>query len=203
MPVTVDELLQQAVGGNRAALATMLERCDAAVRRSLAGAIPKRWRALLTVDDVIQQTYTDAFLAIRALTARGEDAFRAWLLTLAKRNLVDALRTLEAEKRGGDRRALTPTGQAFDTLFELLAVTGSTPSGHAARSEACQALVRAIEQLPEIYRRVVRLYDLEGRPAREIAGVLQRSPGAVYLLRLRAHERLRVMLGTASDYLSG
>ena len=37
----------------------------------------------------------------------------------------------------------------------------------------------------------------------EVASALNRSPGAILMLRARAHNRLRQILGTASDFLSG
>jgi DNA-directed RNA polymerase specialized sigma24 family protein len=39
------------------------------------------------------------------------------------------------------------------------------------------------------------MFDLEGRPVQQIASALQRSEGAVYMLRARAHDRLREILG--------
>jgi DNA-directed RNA polymerase specialized sigma24 family protein len=56
----------------------------------------------------MQQTYTDAILDIHQLLACTEEAFAAWLHTLARRNLFDAIRLLEAEKRGGQRRRVKP-----------------------------------------------------------------------------------------------
>ena len=55
-------------------------------------------------------------------------------------------------------------------------------------------LDRAIEQLPLAYREVVRRYDLQGQSAVEVAGQLGCSPGAVYMRRARAHERLQQLL---------
>jgi DNA-directed RNA polymerase specialized sigma24 family protein len=46
------------------------------------------------------------------------------------------------------------------------------------------------------------MYDLEGRPVQEVAQALGRSPGAVYMLRARAHRRLSEIMGTASRYVT-
>ena len=55
-------------------------------------------------------------------------------------------------------------------------------------------LKAAIDQLPKDYRRVVQLYDLDGLAAAEVARQMDRSDGAVYMLRARAVDRLRELL---------
>ena len=92
--------------------------------------------------------------------------------------------------------------RSFVALYEQLAGSGSTPSRHLARREAETAMKEAIARLPEVYARVVRLVDLEDRPVRDVARELGRSIGAVYMLRTRAHERLRRLMGTAGRFFS-
>lgn len=197
-------MVDRAIAGDRDALVTLLERHGPTVRRGLAGSIPRRWQSVLSLDDVIQQAYTDAFLGIGRFVPRGDGAFAAWLATLAKRDLLDALRTLEAQKRGGDRRRIqAPTNQdSFVELYELLGGTTTTPSRHAARNEARVTLERAIQCLPPVHRRVVQMYDIDGCPVEEVAAEFGRSAGAIYMLRARAHDRLCEFMGTASKYFS-
>lgn len=198
------KLLDLAVGGDSDALAKLLEQCGPQVRRRLAGEIPPRWQAVLSLDDVLQETYIDAFLDVSRFHPRGSGSFLAWLTTLAKRNLIDALRMLEAEKRGRKLRRVEArtTAQSLLALHEQLGRQRSTPSRHAARNEARACLREAIERLPPKYRHVVEMYDLEGLPVVDVAKALKRSPGAVFMLRSRAHRCLLESLGTASLYLS-
>ena len=185
-------------------LTELLKEHAAGIRQRLAGKIPSRWQSVLSLDDIMQQTYVDAFLGFDQFVPGGEDSFAAWLFTIANRNLIDALRMLEADKRGGDRWQALPAvcDDSLLGLYELLGVTDSTPSRLVARGQACSALERALQRLPEDYRQVVRMFDLEGRPMAEVAQVLGRSPGAAYMLRERAHSQLRAALGNVSTYLS-
>lgn len=202
---TMDEdLVARAAGGDRDALCLLLEEHGTGVRKALAGAIPKRWQSMLSIDDVMQETYTDAFLDVSDFVPRGKGSFQRWLATIAKHNLLNAIQMLEAEKRGGNRRRISsePREDSYVSLFERLGGTTTTPSRHLARREAHTALRYAIEQLPEDYRRAVQLYDLEGRPIEELSSVLKRRPGAVFMLRARAHRALRRLLGAPSKYLS-
>ena len=198
------DLLRQATSGDDHALAELLQEHGPVVRRRLAGEVSRRWQSALSMDDVMQQTYADAFLDIGRFDPDGEGSFVAWLTSLAKCNLVDVLRMLEAEKRGKGRGRVQPEAghESFVALSELLDAGRSTPSRHVARDEACAALECAIQQLPESYRRVVQMFDIEERPMKEVAQALNRSLGAVYMVRARAHRRLREFMGSASNYFS-
>lgn len=204
MSTSADDLLDQAASGNHEALAALLEQYGPRIRQGLAGQIPTRWQAVLSADDVMQQSYVDAFMDISGFDPRGEGSFIKWLRTLTRRNLLDAIRMLEAEKRGKRRRNIRPPSneKSLVALYEQLGCTRSTPSRHAARNEACVSLRHAIEELPSTYRRVVEMYDLEGRPVENVAAAMKRSPGAIFMLRSRAHRRLHELMGTASLYLS-
>lgn len=197
-----DDLLPQAVAGDREALAELLKRHAPLLRRNAALSIPRRWQALLSIDDLLQQTFTDATLDIKRFVPRADASFDGWLATLARRNLQDAIRLLEADKRGGGARPLPLTNpdESYDGLFELLQDPGGSPSRHAARNEIHAALEQAIGLLPPDHGRVVRMYDLDGRGIEEVAAALQRSPGAVYMLRARAHRWLREILGRSSRF---
>ena len=205
MASSQDELLRRAHGGDRDALAELLKMCGPTLRPALTGKIPSRWQSLLSVDDVMQQAYTDAFLDIHDFEATVTESFLAWLTKLATNNLLDAIRALEAEKRGGKRRRIDvqPGQDSFQALHEHLvgATTSTTPSRKAMRAEADDALRCALRRLPEIYRQVVQLHDLEGRPIDEVAATIARSVGASYLLRIRAHRRLRELLAGKTTIL--
>jgi len=198
-----DDLLTRAVQGDQNALVALFRRYGMQARQGLAGRIPRCWQSVLSDDDVMQQTYADAAVAICRFDSRNEGSFAKWLALVARRNLRDAIKMLEAEKRGGNRRRVEAKGdQSFVALWELLAARSSTPSRHVAGAEARAALKQAIEQLPEDYARVVVMYDLEGRAVNDVAESLNRSPGAVFMLRARAHQRLHEIMGRTSKYFA-
>ena len=51
-----------------------------------------------------------------------------------------------------------------------------------------------LRDLPEEHRRIIQRMDLDGRAAAEIARELNRTTGAVYMLRARAHRWLGEIL---------
>ena len=146
----------------------------------------------------------DAFLSIRSFQPQGPAAFPAWLARIAQNNLLTAIHALAAQRRPDPReRVQLPRGdESCVALLDALCSTKSSPSRSAARHEARFILEEAIGQLAEAHRQVVRLYDLEGRPAAAVAAAMGRSEGAIYMLRARAHEQLREILGSSSGFFS-
>jgi len=194
--------LQRAKQRDEQGLAALLSRCAGPLRRAVEADLPRRHAGALSADDILQQTYIDAFLGIDRFRGEDEAAFAAWLRSIARRNLIDAVRHLDAERRGGGRRRVPPARE--DSCVDLVErlVTRTTVSRAISRREAAAALERALASLPGAYREVVSGYDLAGRPMEEVARELGRSPGAAYLLRLRAHAMLRRLLGGTTGFFS-
>lgn len=201
-----EELIQRAAKGDEQALCDLLEVFGPMVQGRLKGKISPQWRSSLDEEDVMQVTYLEAFLLADQFKPRGPGSFMAWLSQVAENNLRDALRGLQAAKRPNPRRRVQVSGtssrDSFVALVDLLGTDHGTPSRVAAMGEATQCIEAALGQLPPDYERVVRLYDLEGLSATEVAAQLGRSTGAIYMLRARAHERLKSALGSASRYFT-
>jgi RNA polymerase sigma factor (sigma-70 family) len=198
MPPAESALLARACEGDHDALAALVQAHDPAVRAAIQRRFPQRWQALLSVDDVLQETYVDALLAIRRFRPASDRAFGAWLRKLAEHNLIEVIRALETSKRDGQvrRNHAAAHGDSVDSLYSELArgVASGSPSRHLARADRDRVLNQALERLPEDYRKIVRQYDLNGRPMHAIAAEIGRSVGAVHLMRVRALARLRLVL---------
>jgi len=128
------EIVSAALSGDAGAMEQLLAKSEAPLRTALAGQIAQPFQAVLDVDDVIQVTFIEAFLRIGQFTDRGPGSFLAWLTTLARNNLRDAIKALRAEKRI-PRHRMVSVGAESDSYEGLLAQLGSTtttPSGVAA-----------------------------------------------------------------------
>lgn len=198
--------VQGAVAGDEEALSELLAVFGPEVRERLKSKIGPQWRGTLDEDDVMQVTYLEAFLRINQFKPRGAGSFMAWLSQVAENNLRDALRGLQAAKRPNprDRVQVTPKPgeDSYIALVEMLGTTEATPSRAAAKTEGAALLEHALGTLPPDYERVVRLYDLEGQSAADVAAQLGRTQGAIYMLRARAHQRLADALGSQSRFFS-
>ncbi|MBS0265735.1 MAG: RNA polymerase sigma factor [Planctomycetes bacterium] len=192
MTLDFQDLLTQARAGSNDAMAALLQEIGPRVRSRIRPLIGTQFRSLIDEDDVMQEAYSEAFLQIGSFAS--ENSFENWLYRIAKNNLLDAIRGLQAVRRSGvNGRAIhnNHSDAAGHDFLALLADSATPPSGHAVRNEMRIAVTEAINQLPDVYRRVVELYDMEGTPAAEVARILQCSEGAVYMRRARAHRHLR------------
>lgn len=188
------------MAGDKDALSDLLEAYGPGVEAALT--IGPRWRGAVDAADVMQVTYLEAFMQIGRFDASRAEAFPGWLRRMAENNLRDAIRGLESKKHPPARLQLDAYGgDASVALFDVLTAGVGTPSRAARGNEASERLQAALRCLPVDYARTVQLYDLEGRPIDDVAAALGRSAGAVYMLRMRALERLRELLGSPSHIL--
>jgi RNA polymerase sigma-70 factor (ECF subfamily) len=197
-----EALLTQAVTGDSAALATLLERHGPEVRAQLR--IDPKWTSVVDADDVMQVTYLEAFLQFGRFKPQGIPAFVGWLRRIAENNLRDAVKEMERAKRPPPDRRVSPSSydESVSAFIGLLGVTMTTPSVVATRQESSRSFEQALSALPPDYATVIRLYDLEGRGITEVAQQMGRSAGAVHMLRTRAHEHLRELLAQDSRFFS-
>jgi len=197
-----DELVKRAVGGDMSALTSLLEQNCGAVRAMLN--IDRKWASVLDPDDVLQVTFLEAFLQIGKFEAEGSGAFLGWLNRIAQNNLRDAVRELSAVKRSPPGQRIGVGGHQDSESFLLanLGMTTTTPSRSAASAEVRAAIFNAIALMPPDYGTVVRLYDLEGKTIGDVAAAMGRSTGAVHMLRTRAHDHLREILGSDTAFFS-
>lgn len=192
------ELLSRAREGDKDALGQLLRIHGHSVRQQVAASIEKHWRPRIDLDDLMQISYMEAFLSIRRFTSESDGAFHVWLLRIARNNLFDAMREFQHTQIHNRRRPATPAGDGSYVLLMETLSSSDSPSRTAARHEQIAMMKSALATLPETYRRVIELFDLEAHPAGEVAGVIGRSEGAVYMIRARAHDRLRSLLSAAA-----
>src|SRR4026207_1750203 len=72
MPAAQDELLAKAMDGDPRALADLLTRDGSVARGAPHDAIPAKWQSVLSMDDVMQQTYAEAVVSIGRFENRGQ-----------------------------------------------------------------------------------------------------------------------------------
>ena len=197
-----DELIDQAVAGDTSALTTLLEQHCGAVRATLH--VDQKWASVLDPDDVLQVTFLEAFLEIGKFQSSGSGAFLGWLNRIAQNNLRDAIRELGAVKRPPPGQRVGAGGQqdSASLLLANLGMTTTTPSQSAAGQEVRDAINKGIALLPPDYGTVVQLYDLDGKSIGDVATAMGRSTGAVHMLRTRAHEHLKEILGSDTAFFS-
>jgi RNA polymerase sigma-70 factor (ECF subfamily) len=200
----MDARLQQAVAGDQDALGQLLFEFHDRLAAFVGAGLPARLQGVVDVEDVLQQTYIDAFRGVRAFTPEADGSFYRWLETIAEHRLLDAIRAHDCLKRGGNRRVehVMDDGQSVHDLFDVLAASLPTASQFAARHEAVAALTAHIDDLPAGQRDAIRLFHLDGHDCEEVARRLGRSSDEIRGLLYRGRRKLRDAMGNSSLYLT-
>jgi RNA polymerase sigma-70 factor (subfamily 1) len=197
-------LISQSVDGDRVALEQLLTLHSFQLKGHIAAKLPRSLQGLIGVDDIMQQTFLDAFRHIGRFEFRTDGSFSAWLKTIADRNLQNNVKLLGRKKRLGDRnRAHAPMNGSTGSLADLVAMLSAgshTPSRSAARHVAVDAIRQVIQELPQDYRQAVELRLLCGRSLEDVALAMNRSPRAVQGLVDRAKKKMRNALGRLSRF---
>ncbi len=199
-------LVEQAVGGDRAAIQRLLIRHHDRLVAMVEARIPADLQGALAADDVCQEAYVCVFQQIGSLRERDARAFRSWLQAILERKLIDVIRAARAQKRGGGRHPAIKTERpdisSVADLLDLVAIDERSPSQSAAQRELFGQVHAALTGLKEAYRDVLRWHYLEGLSVAETAERMGRSPGAVVMLCMRALEQLGQVIGDPARFLS-
>jgi RNA polymerase sigma-70 factor (ECF subfamily) len=193
------ERLAAARAGSAEALGEALEACRAyllvVAGRELDGGL----RAKGGASDVVQQTFLEAQRDFDGFRGTSEQELLHWLSRLLLNNVANFVRHYRAtaKRKVGREVELKADTSSLDWAASLAADTPS-PSGQAMAHEQTEALERALERLPEDYRRIIVLRNREDRSFEEIAQFMERSENAVRKLWFRAIQTLRQAMETTS-----
>lgn len=184
--------------GDPAAQAEVLTRYQPWLRVLARLHLDRRLQRKFDASDVVQLTMLEACRAFPQFQGTTEAELTAWLRQVLARVLAHEMRRYRGtQQRDVDREVSLEQSLAESSqrLGDMLAASGSSPSQQAARHEQEVLLAEVLGRLPEDYREVILLRNLEGLSHEETARRMQRSPGAVRMLWVRALARLRQELG--------
>lgn len=180
---TEGELAALAQQGDRMAFAAITQRCNQRLFRIARSVVRDDDEA----EDVLQEAYVRAFAALDRF--RGEASLFTWLTRitlneargrLRRRRPSVALDTLEAG----------PAANAALIAFPR-SIDAPSPESEAARSETRRLMEAAIDELPEPFRLVFILREIEECTVEDTAGQLGLLPETVKTRLFRARRLLR------------
>ena len=194
--MTADDrvIAERLASGDAAALEALMAKFAAPAYRLAYGIT----RNTADAEEVVQDVFVTVFRKIGSFEARS--ALGTWIYRVTANTALN--------KRRGKRRelevsiedqlpAFLPDGhRAGDAAF-VLADWSRTPDEELMASDERAALARALDALPERYRAVVVLRDVEELSSEEVAEVLGESVAAVKSRLHRARMALREHLTRA------
>jgi RNA polymerase sigma-70 factor (ECF subfamily) len=138
------------------------------------------------VEDVAQETVIKVYLNLEKF--RGDAQFRTWVLSIARNEGLARLRKVNSRRE--DSLDADTDEQTGDYTPAILTSWREIPVEALEQKELGALLRSAIDGLPEIYRNVVLLRDIEEMDIRQTAVALGISEAAV---KVRLH-RARALL---------
>jgi RNA polymerase sigma-70 factor, ECF subfamily len=161
--------LARAQGGDETAFACLFRDVQPALLRYLHV-------LTLEADDVASDTWLQVVKGLPGFRG-GEDAFRAWLFTIARHRAADAGRA-RSRRPGVPMAGLAAAAQQ------------SSPDAAEAALEAIstQAVLTLIKALPRDHAEIIMLRVVAGLETADVARIVGKTPGAV---RVTAHRALR------------
>ena len=156
--------------------------------------IDSRFQGKFSASDAVQQTLAAAWRNWGNCRAANDQQRLAWLRKILANQLGQLARHYSAAQRRDVRREVSLESSLAESsrrLEHFLAADQTSPSGAAAAREERTRLAEVLERLPTDYRDVLVLRNLQELPFEQIAERLDRSPGAVRMLWVRALARLR------------
>jgi RNA polymerase sigma-70 factor, ECF subfamily len=187
-------LLVMAKGGDGAALGQLLERYRNYMGLLVRLQVGRRLRSKVDVDDLLQEIWLEIHRKIALFRGCSEREFLTWVRRVIGSILANQIRHYIGTK-GRDlrlERGLTDElDQSSRAMNGSLVAPESSPSQQAVRREQAVLLADALQDLPEDYREVIILRQLEGLSFPDVARRVGRTEDSVKNVWLRALARLR------------
>jgi RNA polymerase sigma-70 factor, ECF subfamily len=194
-------VLQRAIGGDVDALEQLFDEHEDRLLAYVVRHLPLDLRSSTDPDDILQDTYYRACQAIRGFIPEGEECVYRWLVTIARKRMVELLRLYRSRYRVDPRGVQDSDDAEVISLLAQLVVYRRTPSQSAASHELLAAVEQSVHRLPPVYREVVTCRYLEGLTVVDTAARMRRTGDAIHWLCYRALRALRTELRSASLFI--
>ena len=188
-------------GGDRSAFRHIMQRCNQRLYRVVRGVVDNDAEA----EDIVQEAYVHAFEKIDSF--RGEASIATWLTRIA---LNEAYGRLRKRRQTVDVEHIDAVAPMPGKVVMFPNRFGSEdPAAAAAREQLRRMLEFAVDGLPEAFRIVFVLREIEGCTVDETATALDLRPETVKtrlhrarrLLRKALHENVSSALTDAFPFL--
>ena len=186
------DCIRRILAGEKHLFHALIEPCERAIYFLLLSLLRNEAEA----EDAAQDTAIKVYLNLKSF--RGDSQFRTWVLSIARNEGLGRLR--KAGSRREDSLDAETDEQTGDYTPAILTSWREVPSAALEQKELGALLRQAIDGLPEIYRNVVLLRDIEEMDVRETAAALGVSEGAV---KVRLHRARALLQRSLAPRLKG
>ena len=179
------ELVKRAIQREKRAVQTITTRHNQRLFRAAWSVL----RNHADAEEALQEAYLKAFLSLESFT--GQSSLSTWLTRIVINTALDRQR-VDNRRRTDLLRQDVAMLDEYRARFSQQAI--SSPESELLRSELSQILKNLIARLPDGFRSVFVLRDIEGMSVRETADALDLKEATVKTRLSRARAQLRKML---------
>jgi RNA polymerase sigma-70 factor (ECF subfamily) len=198
LPSDAEGLLAAAQGGSTQAFGRLLESCRSYLLLVAGQELGPQLQAKVGPSDLVQDTFAEAHHSFPSFRGRTERQLLGWLRGILLHNLCDLARRYDTGSRDLAQE-VTLSGRGHGLPPAALPAPEPPPGDQLIAREQSQAVLDALERLPEVYRQVLRLRYDEKSSFEQIGRALGRSAEAARKLWLRAVRCLRTEMGAYGD----
>lgn len=193
-PLDERRLAERAAAGDHTAMAEIMQRHNQQLFRLAVGVLADRAEA----EDILQESYIRAFARIHEYS--GEGRLGAWLASIVRHEAIDRARV---RNRRSERVSLEVDMRSVDDDFPLARAradeTASRPDVQAERADIRRLIEGEVALLPDQFRSVFILREIEGLSVEETAEYLGIPDATVKSRDFRARALLKARLGEQID----
>ena len=189
-PLSDEEVVARVRDGDIALYEVLMRRYNQRLFRIVRGIL----RDDAEAEDVVQETYVRAYAALHQFAGRAQ--FSTWLAKIAVHEAGSRLRQRNRKQQA------PPNSEWEMQTMETVKSPDPDPEQQALRKETVVFLERAVDLLPDMYRCVFMLREVEKMSTSETASSLDLSEEAVKVRLLRARQMLRKELYTQAGATS-
>jgi len=180
------QLCQRIAAGDSLAARLVVRRNNQRLFRSAWSVLKDRAEA----EEVVQEAYLKAFAGISRFS--GESTLATWLTRIVINEAISRLRAAKRRKKALEEEGLAILDDYRERLAPSLV---AAPEESVMRRELAGLLERAVARLPDLFRTVFVLHEIEGLSAEEVGASLGIPVETVRTRLFRARRRMRDDLG--------
>ena len=187
------ELVRELKRGSEQAFSLLIARYSQPIYSLIARSL----RDPADAADVTQDVFVKVFRSISGF--HGDSSLRTWIYRIALHEASNQRRWWSRHKRQEltiDAPVENDEGECT-SMADMLATADASPFDHAARAQLRRRVTDALQNLPEAYREVVVLREIEGFGYDEISEILNVNIGTVKSRLTRGRAALREYLKQA------
>src|SRR5579883_1247071 len=147
------DFIRRIIGGEKQLFHELIRPCERAIYLLLYSLLKNEAEA----EDAAQETVIKVYQNLHLF--RGEAQFRTWVLSIARNEGLGRLRKMGVRKE--ESLDAATDDQTGDYTPAILTSWREVPADALEQKELNELLRRAVEALPEIYRNIVILRDIE------------------------------------------